>query len=168
MFSFLKKQKMVVDATPHMRRVIDLTTPGYLRSEESRYSRRYLRALATAIWPWTKNNTDPERLCLGITRDVSDTGVCILTTEALDTPEIALTFLVETDNETTLSFFRATVIRESRLGSFFEYGVHIEEYLNHNYGAEIKALDEIIRVSFADEFANVGASDANPHPKYTG
>ena len=165
MFSF-RKRKVVVDATPHMRRIIDLTTPNLLVQDEERHDRRYNRALAACICPWENGKADHQSMTLGITKDVSDLGVCVLTTTPLGDHDLALAFLVETNAVGELSFFRATIQRERILVGFIEYGLSLSEYLNDNHVVETRELEGLIRNSNQQEFAQTKESHAaERHPK---
>lgn len=151
MFSFGKRKK-IVDATPHMRRVVDLTAPNLLTSNESRQDRRYNRALATCMCPWLDGSPDHLSITIGVTKDVSDQGICVLTTSRLDVADVLVTFLVECDAQPGLAFFRAAIERENRLGGFFEYGLSIVEYLNDNYQSTVTVVEGLIINSYQQHF----------------
>lgn len=167
MFSF-RKRRHQVDATPYMRRIIDLTTNGLLRTHEGRHARRYSRALSVAVCPWVKKKAVNDGFSLGITKDISDSGVCILTTTRLQAESVVFTLLVSLDNSSELSFFQADVKRESTRAGFVEYGLQVNQYLNEQYLKETQILEQIIRLSYDEEFdkPQTGLS-TKAHPKYT-
>ena len=150
MFSFLRENK--IDATPYMRRIIDLTTPNLQAPNEAREKRRYNRALATCLCPWSDGSLDIKKISIGITKDLSDNGVCVLTTSRFGSAEVLLTFLVECEFKHGLSFFLATIEREHRLGGFVEYGLSISEYLNDNHHRDIKKIKGMIIDSYQHIF----------------
>ena len=165
-FSFLTRKK-VVDASPHIRRIIDLTTPEYLRTEESRYARRYSRALAMTMWPWVKGRPDEQSVMLGITKDISDSGVCVLSTCRIDCEQVVFTFLVESEEFTDLAFFLGIVARKTRRSGFREYGLRVTEFLNDGYRNQLLALESQIRSEHDGELRNLDVEDQiDSHPKY--
>lgn len=84
-------------------------------------------------------------MTIDITKDISDSGVCVLTTSELQAGEFLLTFFVETDSQQGgLPFFRANIIRQNSQFGFFEYGLLVSEYLNDNYSSITNVVEGLI------------------------
>lgn len=131
MFSWL--HNTVADPVPHIRRVIDLTTPKVVPSSELRADRRYARALTVILFPWINGVADQENLILGVTQDISDSGISVLTTSEITSEESALVFVIENNDKKCLPFFKVKVVRHSLKATFNKYGLVADDYLNNSH-----------------------------------
>jgi hypothetical protein len=142
MYLFSSKQpgKKIVDATPYMRRILDLTTPSRLRADEQRTTNRYDRGLPIAICKWERGEPCVESMQFGMTRDISDKGVALLTTVDVDFTEVVFTVLVGPEVSSELWFFQATIVRKCKYFGFVEYGMQINEFLNDDHRLQLQPL----------------------------
>jgi hypothetical protein len=88
MFSFLSKKKRL-DATPHIRRLIDLTAPNrptFIENEQ-RSENRYCRSLPILLSPMTDNLPILNASFAGVSQEISDSGLRLITLERLTADE---------------------------------------------------------------------------------
>ena len=142
LFSF-GEQKKLLDATTHMRRIVDLSTPR-LRHDDKRVDKRYNRGLPVAICPWWKGQPDISEVVLCMTRDLSDKGISVITTAELVYEEVVFTILLDSETSTDLCFFQATMVRQNRFFGFGEYGLRVNEYLNVSHRRLIRPFLELL------------------------
>jgi hypothetical protein len=88
MFSFLTQKKRL-DATPHIRRLIDLTAPNRpaFEGNELRCENRYCRALPILLSPIIDNIPILSESFAGTTQEFSDSGLRLITQERLTADE---------------------------------------------------------------------------------
>jgi hypothetical protein len=141
LFSKREKQEMS-DAATFMRRIVDLTTPHLLRPNENRNENRYNRGLPVAFCPWVGGRPDTSVLALGFTKDLSDSGLSILTTTEIKSEDVVYTIIVDPEITSGFWFFHATIVRRWNAFGFLEYGMRTNGYLNENYRAELSELIE--------------------------
>ena len=84
-FSFTSRKKQV-DLAPHVRRIIDLTTPNRPTANDQRFELRYNRTMPVLMHPWN-GRPDLEKTSIGITRDLSDRGLGLIAIAELKEPQ---------------------------------------------------------------------------------
>ena len=139
---------------PYMRRIIDLTTPDRMRPNEKRISNRYNRALPVVIAPWHNGQADLNHVSLAITKEISESGMSILTTTQLPFVESVFSILVDSEIASDIWFFQGTVMRESVAFGFGEYGIRINEFLNDSPNVDLEHLKKMIYGSLENDLAD--------------
>lgn len=133
-------EKKALEAGPYLRRILDLTTPSRMRADEMRETNRYERGLPVAFCEWHRGRPIVDAIQLGLTRDISDRGVSILTTSKLNYDEAVFTILVDEEVSKELWFFHANIVRKCSYFGFVELGLKINEYLNDDYRIQLQPL----------------------------
>jgi hypothetical protein len=88
MFSFLTRKKRL-DAAPHVRRLIDATSPNRptLVGDELRSENRYCRSFPILLTPMKDNLPILNESFAGVTQEFSDSGLSLITLEILTADE---------------------------------------------------------------------------------
>ena len=149
MFSFKARRKKQ-DISLFMRRIIDLTSPNRPRADDSRHDMRYNRSIPVICCPWRKNKPDTTQLTVGITKDLTDSGMGIITTCDLQAEEIVVMVELPQSDTNEPWIFRGEVRQITDMpGGCSLYGVELMELLNSN----VKVLETMIGIK--KEFQSV-------------
>lgn len=141
MFGFGSK-KEIQDAIPVMRRIVDLTIPNKPVADETRIDRRFNRTLPCVLTPLVKSKPELSDCLMGITQDVSDRGISIITMEELSFEEYAISvWPTELEEPAHLSSILANSRRFAH--GFWSTGLAIYQLLNQTNLHDIKALTAI-------------------------
>jgi len=151
LFSSKRDEKKTVDATPYLRRILDLTTPSRIRNPELRATSRYDRGLPIAICQWKQGQPIVDSIQLGMTRDISDKGIAFLSTRDLDYTEAVFTILVDEEVSSELWFFQSSIVRTTKYFGFVEYGMQVNEFLNEEHRKQLQPLIYQLTQAPADE-----------------
>tara|TARA_R110002167_G_scaffold26989_2_gene92263 strand:+ start:457 stop:918 length:462 start_codon:yes stop_codon:yes gene_type:complete len=94
MFSFSRrKQECRAEAT--LRRILDHTTPDIsFGVEDDRCHNRYSRTLPVVVTPRSGSSLLIDQAVIGLTRDVSDNGVSVILSGALNSSSVAISFWI--------------------------------------------------------------------------
>lgn len=143
MFSFGKKDTQV-DATPKIRRLVDLTTPNRPVLDDSRESRRYNRTIPVMIIEWVPDQgPSDEHLGIGFTSELSDTGIGLITRHRPKTAENVIAFYLPSDMDAPWYFRVILKTYKKQPGGFHKLGYNVVEYLNDRLHGCSK-LDSIV------------------------
>jgi hypothetical protein len=140
-FNSLDDRKKVVDLSPYIRRICDLTLPNSLSAgEQGRVENRYNRTLPILVAPWKAARPDVERVFFATTRDLSDTGLSLVCTQSIS-GDVVVGFWLPQDGWSDPWFFLGSVLRSHPLGGgFWAAGIHLSEWANANYRARLQHL----------------------------
>lgn len=75
--SFFVRKKQI-DASPKLRRIMDMTVPNRPVSNETRGDNRYNRSLPALVCPWDGRAPKVDEHTVGIVQDLSDRGMSVL------------------------------------------------------------------------------------------
>ena len=141
LFKTLNARKKVVDLSGYVRRICDLTVPNRLvEGEPSREGDRYNRTLPVLLAPWQHTRPVVQQSCFATTRDLSDGGVSVVTSQPL-TGELVVGFWLELDEWTEPWFFLGEVIRSTPIGGgFWVTGIRFTELATADYRQQLEAL----------------------------
>ena len=141
MFSLFEK-KSVVDLTPFIRRLCDLTTPNRPVPDCQRYDLRSNRTLPVLLCPWRKNRPQNEEIEFAITKDISDRGIGLIRRDSLAKGEYVIAFWLNEEMPEPW-FFRVTVLLNQNIGGgFWLVGSQLEELLNEQHKRALESLHE--------------------------
>ena len=141
MFNFTKR-KNAVDIRRLVRRIRDLTMPNSpFGGNQTRRQERANRAIPTLICPWDNGEPVTERIHFGLTRDVSDHGVGLVTTEPLEVNQVVIAYWPDGDDPGQPWFFLGEARRlESIGGGFWTLGVEFVEFINQSHSSQLREL----------------------------
>lgn len=135
MFSFGKKDTFV-DASPKIRRLVDLTTPNRPVVDNIRQSQRYNRCIPVAIADWDdREGPLVEHVGLGFTTDLSDNGFGVLTQFKPKTPNNVIAFYLQNDMDIPWYFQSVLTTYRKQPGGFHKLGYSVVSFLNDRTGS---------------------------------
>ncbi len=143
MFSFTARRKKQ-DVSLFMRRIIDLTSPNRPRADDGRHDLRYNRSIPVVCCPWRKNRPDTSQVTVGITKDLTDVGMGVITTCDLEADKIAV--MIELDNSDAPEpwMFVGEVRQKTNLpGGCSLYGIELVRLLN----GDTRAMNDLLAIS---------------------
>lgn len=127
MFSFTRRKKLV-DASPYMRRIIDLTSPNRPVANDERSEARYNRTIPVVMCP-SDASDDLSRLVMGVTTDLSDSGLGVLYHDApIEGETLMFSFVIPTDDIDVRCFIANIETHESKFG-FMRLGLSMAQEL---------------------------------------
>lgn len=130
MFSFGKKDTQV-DATPKIRRLVDLTTPNRPVIDDARGSRRYNRTIPVVITEWIADKGPcDEHFGIGFTSDLSDLGFGIITQHRPKSRENVIAFYLPEDMDVPWYFRVILKTYRKQTIEFHKLGYEVVEFLN--------------------------------------
>ena len=146
MFNF-RKQKGLVDASLQVRYLVDLTTPNLPTVESGRMSRRYNRTMEAVLAPWQNGKPEMERVGIGITADLCDNGIGILTSTVMDAEAqedwVVGFWLRDLEMELPWYFHCRVRNHSGQIGKLKKYGLEIIEFLNSAHRKQTLPLDQV-------------------------
>ncbi len=143
MFSFGKKDTQV-DASPKIRRLVDLTTPNRPVTENARVGQRYNRYIPIAVADWNDSKGPTvDQVGFGFAIDLSDTGIGILTQFKLKTRDNVIAFYLPNDMDRPWYFQVDLTTYRKQSGGFHKLGYSVVKFLNDK-SAKFSKLDAIV------------------------
>ncbi|MEC8557508.1 MAG: hypothetical protein VXZ82_21105 [Planctomycetota bacterium] len=157
MFGF-GSRKEIQDALPVMRRIVDLTIPNKPFPDEIRIDRRFNCSLPCVLTPLVKSTPELSDCLMGITQDISDRGISVITMETLSFEEYAISvWPTELEEPVHLSCLLANSRRFAH--GFWSTGFAIYQLLNQASLRNSKALKAVsMQALRADQGAEVAAT----------
>ncbi len=153
MFSF-RKRKKYVDASPFLRRIIDRTTATGALLNDCREQNRYSRTLPVVLAPWRDGAPDMNNVAFGITKDISDSGMSLVTTLDFHS-DIVFAFLLDTAITDRILCFRGEPKRSLKVvQGISEYGLYVAEMLNEHHSGVLEPFSSLIEVEKTKRSAN--------------
>jgi hypothetical protein len=124
-----------------LRLVSEKTAPNFLWSDDTRCENRNNRTIAVSVSPWEKNKPSLERVRVGITKDISDHGLCIICPFTIDQPEAVVGIYVPQTKVKEPLFFRVdvTMVRSFARG-YWQIGMRAVALLNTTHRRQLKSL----------------------------
>ncbi|GAA4453229.1 hypothetical protein [Novipirellula rosea] len=146
MFSFLRR-KEECRAEAALRRILDRTTPNVTFDvEDNRCHNRYHRTLPVLVTPCRGNSLLVDQSVVGLTRDISDNGMSVLLSQALDSFSVAVSIWLASrqsidPHPVTLLGLAAHSIEIG--GGYWHTGIHLTDRLeDHALSAQLLPLVE--------------------------
>jgi hypothetical protein len=150
MFSFTSRKK-TIEVCKHLARVCDLTTPNMAApSCEDRVEDRHNRSIPTLICPWEQNNPRVDESAFVLTKDLSDIGIGIVSSQPIRATELLVGLWPDEQVADEPWFFLGDVKRIAPLGGgFWIMGVALTEFANQEHQdalGPLRSLAERLRV----------------------
>ncbi len=157
MFGFGSK-KEIQDALPVMRRIVDLTIPKKPVPDEIRIDRRFNSSLPCVLTPLVGAKPEFCDCLMGITQDISDRGISVITMETLSFEEYAISvWPTELEEPAHLSCILANSRRFAH--GFWSTGFAIYQLLNQANLRDNEAITAVAMQALrADQGAEVAAT----------
>lgn len=151
MFVFEQRKKLI-DLTPHVRRICDLTAPNSTASGALlRAENRYNRILPAVLCPWENRQPDVERCRVVLTKDLCDRGVGLVLNHPMELTEVLVGFWPNARDFAEPSYFIGRAVRNAPLGGgFWCIGVELTEYANSEHRAKLQPLQVVAKKLLSD------------------
>jgi hypothetical protein len=140
MYSFTKRKK-IVDVSPHVQRICNITTPNFAPIPMGRSDNRYNRAIPTLLGPWQDDHPLVEECIVGLTTNLSDRGVGLVLYQPFLADEVVVGYWVSSELMHNPLFFLGNVRRNQPIGGgFWLVGIEFTEYANAEHAETLAAL----------------------------
>lgn len=138
-----------------VRRIVDVTTPNQMTPNDTRYERRYNRALPVLVCPSKKEKPSLDQLYVGITQDFSDSGMGLISPQVISSLEYIIGVWPVHENVPDPIFFLCKLAHHQRMTPDFWFaGLVIEKHLllgsRGKYAKLNQATRELLRPIFED------------------
>ncbi len=90
-------RKKQIDASPKLRRIMDMTVPNRPVSNETRGDNRYNRSLPALVCPWDGRSPRVDAHVVGVVQDLSDGGMSVLFQDAPKHKEYLVTLFLSNE-----------------------------------------------------------------------
>lgn len=147
LFNSLLSRKKRIDLGAKVRRFMDLSITKDYTQTEARNDDRYKRTLPVLITPWRGDETTNLDSHIGITRDMSDSGVRVFFLKEPHEGDLILSFVLKRERDVLECFhFLAEVRNSSRFApDLYTVGLLFKEYLeDYQVVAGVLSLTELI------------------------
>ncbi len=147
LFNSILARKKRIEAGAKIRRLMDLSIARDSVANEARADDRYKRTLPVLITPWRGAETTNLDSHIGITRDMSDSGVRVFFLREPQEGDFILSFVLRRDKDTLECFhFLAEARNSNRFApDIYTVGLLLKEYLEEPQVAEgVLSLTELI------------------------
>lgn len=143
MLSFFTKK--VIDTTPLLRRIVDVTMPNKPVYNDTRMERRFNRTLPLVITPSNNGVPDVKNSLMALTQDFSDRGMASVSLEALNEGEYFVSVWPQhEDFEKEPIHFRCKLCNCRPLAhGFWATGFSIEEVMNVEHRRAMAKLTKV-------------------------
>lgn len=145
MFSFTRRRKQI-DASPHLRRIIELSAVVEPASEnDQRLTRRIARTLPVMVCPWNDGELDYDQVGLAFTKDIGDGGIGLLATQNEDAGDLVVGAFPDAERMNEPAYFLGKVRKCLPFcAGFWELGLEVTEYLNTDHRHLLEPLNVVV------------------------